>query len=151
MGVDGLLPRATSIEDARRLTDLCVRARLPTNVLIVDDSSTMRSIVRKILSVSRFPLQLEETWNGELAVQQVRSGRFGLVFVDYNMPGFNGIETLTEIRRKRAGVAVVMITSSIEPSVEERALTAGAFGFLKKPFYPADIDAVLRRYFGLNG
>src|SRR5579884_1628289 len=64
-GVDGLLPRPAVVEEARRLIDVCVRARLPNRVLIVDDSSTMRAIVRKILSASRFPLQLEESADGE--------------------------------------------------------------------------------------
>jgi hypothetical protein len=58
-GVDGLLPRPASPEDARHLANLCVRACLPKRVLIVDDSATMRSIVRKILSGSRFRLEIE--------------------------------------------------------------------------------------------
>jgi len=150
-GVDGLLPRPSAVEDARRLADLCVRACLPKRVLVVDDSSTMRSIVRKILTGSRFRLDIEDSADGESALAQVRSGRFGLVFVDYNMPGFNGIETLKEIRRQHEDVAVVLMTSSLEPAVAERARAAGAFAFLKKPFYPADIDAILERYFGLSG
>jgi CheY-like chemotaxis protein len=150
-GIDGVLPRPKLIEDARRLADLCVRARLPKRVLIVDDSSTMRSIVRKILSASRFQLETEEAFDGETALAQVRSGRFGLVFVDYNMPCFNGIDTLKEIKRQREHVAVVLITSSLDSGLAQRAIAAGAFAFLKKPFYPADIDALLERYFGLNG
>ena len=150
-GVDGLLPRPTGLEEARRLADLCVKACLPKRVLVVDDSSTMRSIVRKTLSGSRFRLEVEDSSDGETALVQVRSGRFGLVFLDYNMPGFNGIETLKEIRRQREEVAVVLITSSLDAALADRARAAGAFAFLKKPFYPADIDAILERYFGLNG
>jgi CheY-like chemotaxis protein len=150
-GIDGVIPRPKVIEDARRLAEICVRARLPKRVLIVDDSSTMRSIVRKILSASRFPLEMEEAFDGETALAQVRSGRFGLVFIDYNMPGFNGIDTLKEVKRQREHVAVVLITSSLDAGLSQRAIAAGAFGFLKKPFYPADVDALLERYFGLTG
>jgi len=150
-GIDGLLPRPTSPDEARHVVDLCVRACLPKRVLIVDDSSTMRSIVRKILSGSRFRLEIEDSADGETALLHVRAGRFGLVFVDYNMPGFNGIETLKEIRRQHAEVAVVLMTSSLDAALAERARAAGAFAFMKKPFYPADIDAILERYFGLNG
>jgi CheY-like chemotaxis protein len=150
-GINGLLPRPATVEDARRLADLCVRACLPNRVLIVDDSSTMRSIVRKILSASRFRLEMQDASDGETALAQVRSGRFGLVFVDYNMPGFNGIETLKEIRRQHEQAAVVVMTSSLDAAVAERARAAGAFAFLKKPFYPADIDGILQRYFGLTG
>lgn len=150
-GVDGLLQRPSTVEDARRLADLCVRACLPKRVLIVDDSSTMRSIVRKILSGSRFRLEIEDSSDGESALAQVRAGRFGLVFLDYNMPGFNGIDTLKEIRRQHEEVAVVLITSSLDATLADRARAAGAFAFLKKPFYPADIDGILQRYFGLDG
>jgi DNA-binding NtrC family response regulator len=139
------------VEEARRLADLCVKACLPNRVLIVDDSSTMRSIVRKILSGSRFRLEIDDSADGESALAQVRSGRFGLVFVDYNMPGFSGLDTLKEIRRQHEEVAVVLMTSSLDAAVAERARGAGAFAFLKKPFYPADIDGILERYFGLTG
>jgi CheY-like chemotaxis protein len=150
-GMDGVVPRPKVVDEARRLTDLCIRATLPNRVLIVDDSSTMRSIVKKILSASRFRLDVEESLDGPSALEQVRSGRFGIVFVDYNMPGFNGLDTLREIRRQREEVAVVMITSSLDAALADRAIGAGAFAFLKKPFYPADIDAILERYYGLNG
>ena len=146
------MPRPKVIEDARHLADLCVRARLPKRVLIVDDSSTMRSIVRKILLASRFPLEMEEAFDGETALAQVRSGRFGLVFLDYNMPGFNGFETLKEI--SAAARACGGRADHVEPRCGAWPTArdaAGAFAFLKKPFYPADIDAMLERYFGLNG
>jgi CheY-like chemotaxis protein len=150
-GVDGIIWRPNVVDEARQLTNLCIRAALPNRVLIVDDSSTMRSIVRKILSATRFRLEVEESADGPSALEQVRAGRFGMVFVDYNMPGFNGLDTLKEIRRQTEDVAVVMITSSLEAALQDRALAAGAFAFLKKPFYPPDIDAILERYYGLNG
>ena len=53
-GTDAAIPKPSSADDARRLVDACVRAKIPNRVLIVDDSGTMRSIVRKILAASRF-------------------------------------------------------------------------------------------------
>ncbi|MFN3656507.1 MAG: response regulator [Pseudolabrys sp.] len=148
-GADGMLRKPASAADARKLAEICIRAKIPTRVLIVDDSSTMRSIVRKILSASRFALEFEEATEGFAALSQVRSGKFGLVFLDYNMPGFNGLETLSEIRRESPDVGVVMMTSTVDIALADRARAAGALAFLKKPFFPADIDAVLDRYFGL--
>ena len=110
----------------------------------------MRSIVRKILSASRFALDVHEAAEGIAALNQLRSGNFGLVFLDYNMPGFNGLETLSEIKRESPNVAVVMMTSTVDNAIADRAHAAGALAFLKKPFYPADIDAVLERYYGLH-
>lgn len=149
-GVDGMIGKPSSKDDAGRLIEICVRATMPTRVLIVDDSGTMRSIVRKILSGSRFSLDMHEASEGFTALEQLRSGNFGLVFLDYNMPGFNGLETLSEIKRETPDVAVVMMTSTLDNAIADRAHAAGALAFLKKPFYPADIDSVLERYYGLR-
>ncbi|HEY0301570.1 MAG TPA: response regulator [Rhizomicrobium sp.] len=149
-GIDGALKKPSNVDDGRKLIEICVRARFPTRVLIVDDSGTMRSIVRKILSSSRFALDMQEAAEGFAALEQLRSGKFGLVFLDYNMPGFNGLETLSEIKRESPTVAVVMMTSTLDNAIADRAHAAGALAFLKKPFYPADIDRLLERYFGLH-
>lgn len=148
--VDAGLARPKNADEASKLVELCVRAKIPTRVLIVDDSSTMRSIVRKILSASRFTLNVQEVSEGEKALEQLNSGRYDLVFLDYNMPGLNGIETLTQIKRSVPNVSVVIMTSAVSDSVIARAQAAGALAFLKKPFYPADIDTVLERHFGLQ-
>jgi CheY-like chemotaxis protein len=149
-GINGMLAKPSNKEEAHKLAEICVRAKIPTRVLIVDDSGTMRSIVRKILSVSRFTLDMHEAAEGFAALEQLRTGKFGLVFLDYNMPGLNGFETLSEIKRENPNVAVVMMTSTLDNAIADRAHASGALAFLKKPFYPADIDSVLERYYGLH-
>jgi CheY-like chemotaxis protein len=147
---DGFVEKPATVEDARSAVDRCVRARLPSNVLVVDDSPTMRGIVRKILSASKFPLVVAEADEGAKALQQLKTDNFDIVFLDYNMPGLNGFETMAELKREHPKVAVVMITSTDDESFAGRAQAAGATAFLKKPFYPADIDAVLYRFFALE-
>ena len=149
-GIDGTLTKPNNVDEARKLVQLCIRARLPTRVLIVDDSGTMRSIVRKTLLASHFAFDIHEAAEGNAALERLRSGKFGMVFLDYNMPGLNGFETLAEIKRLCPNVAVVMMTSTIDNAVADRAHAAGAHAFLKKPFYPADIDALVERHYGLN-
>lgn len=149
-GTDGSIAKPANADDARKLVELCIRVKIPTRVLVVDDSGTMRSIVRKILSASRYALEVSEAEEGNAALAQLKTGNFGIVFLDYNMPGLNGLETLAEIKRELPGVAVVMITSTVDNAVAERARAAGALAFLKKPFFPADIDAVLERHYGLS-
>ena len=63
-GGDGVLTKPASVDEARAQAEICIRAKLPTRVLVVDDSGTMRSIVRKILSASRFPLDVHEAAEG---------------------------------------------------------------------------------------
>lgn len=147
-GMTGTLAKPGDVTEAHQMVEICVRTKLPTRVLIVDDSSTMRSIVRKILSASRFRLDLHEIDEGLGALERIRREPFDLVFLDYNMPGFDGFETLSEIKREAPRVAVVMMTTAVENEVANRAAALGALGFLRKPFYPADIDRVLDRFYG---
>ena len=148
--VDGVMARPGSAEDARKLVEIGARTKIPTGVLIVDDSGTTRSVIRKILGASRFALDIHEAREGIAALGAINSGNFGLVFLDYNMPGFNGFETLSEIKRTAPTVSVVIMTATIDNKIADRAHSAGALAFLKKPFFQADIDAVLARYYGLS-
>jgi len=137
-------------EHARMLLNRCIRVRVPTRVMIVDDSGVMRTIVRKILDASQFRLDISEAREGTDALAKIRSGMVDMVFLDYNMPGLNGLETLSEIKRETPSVAVVMISSSPDPVVVARAGDIGAAGFLKKPFFPKDVDEVLERHYALR-
>jgi DNA-binding NtrC family response regulator len=148
--VDGIMIKPNSPTEARKLVEIGARTKIPTRVLIVDDSGTQRSIVRRILKASRFALDVHEASEGIAALGEIGSGNFGLVFLDYNMPGLNGFETLSEIKRTAPQVAVVMMTSTLDNRIADRAHLSGALAFLKKPFYPADIDAVLERFYGLT-
>jgi DNA-binding NarL/FixJ family response regulator len=149
-GTEGAVPKPANIDAASDLVERCIKLKLAIRVLIVDDSGTMRSIVRKILSNSRYKIDVSEVEEGIGAIKRIRDGSFDLIFLDYNMPGLNGIETLSEIKRENPRLAVVMITSTVDAALAERARAAGALAFLKKPFYPADIDAVLKRFYGLR-
>jgi len=135
--------------EAGRLLNRVAHARVPCRALVVDDSSTMRSIVKKILTASRFSLDIAEADDGAKGLAQVRAGGVDVVFLDYNMPGLNGIATLAELKRAKPDVDVVIMTSVQDLAIADRALRAGASAFLKKPFYPADIDAVLYARYGL--
>jgi len=148
--IDGALTKPGNADDARKLVDICIRAKMPTPVLIVDDSDIMRSIVRKILAASRFELAIHEAEDGSAALDQLRNGKFGMVFLDYNMPGLNGADILLGIKRESPNVAIVMMTSALNRGASGRPHLSGALAFLKKPFYPNDVDAVLERYFGLH-
>jgi CheY-like chemotaxis protein len=96
-------------------------------------------------------LDVHEAADSTDALTQLRNSSYGIVFLDYNMPGLNGADILLGIKRERPDIAIVMITSSLKRGASARPHLAGALGFLKKPFYPADVDAILERYFGLHG
>ena len=146
---DAVADKPERLEEATGLINRSMRVRLPSWVLVVDDSSTMRNIVRKLITGVRFPLQVCEAGEGFAALKMVRDHAIDLVFMDYNMPGFSGLETVAEFKREKRRVHVVLMTSVADPSVEVRASEAGV-GFLKKPFYLADIEAALCGFYGLR-
>jgi DNA-binding NtrC family response regulator len=146
---DATAPKPRNAAEAERLLDRVSHARIPCRALVVDDSSTMRSIVRKILMACRFSLEIADADDGLKGLEQVKAGGVDVVFLDYNMPGLNGLATLSELKRTRPQVDVVIMTSAQDQAIADRALRAGASAFLQKPFYPADIDAVLYARYGL--
>jgi DNA-binding NtrC family response regulator len=151
VGADSAIVKPANANDAKALVERCIRMRMPKRILVVDDSQTMRTIVRKILSASRFRLEVGEAQEGIEALKQITSGKFDVVFLDYNMPGLNGVETLFEIRRQHPKLGVVIMTSTADEDLAQRSRLAGAAAFLKKPFYPADIDAILQSMLGPRG
>lgn len=146
---DALAIKPPALHEAKRLVEKAARVRSPTRVLLLDDSATMRSIMRRILVATRFPLELSEADQGGEAIELARKIDFDIVFLDYNLPGFNGLETMAEFRREKRNPMFVLITSTQDEAVRERALAQGA-AFLKKPFFPTDIEALLCDFYGLR-
>lgn len=147
---DGVVTKPSSTAEAEYLIDRMLRARLPNQVLVVDDSSTMRSIVRKILQSTQFPLEISEAAEGQAALERLRSGNIDIIFLDYNMPLLNGLEMLAQVKRDHPSTEVVMISSAEDEAVAARVQAAGAAAFLKKPFFSSDIDAVLYAFCGMR-
>jgi len=146
---DAVAAKPTRLEQARRLVERSMHVRIPSRVLVVDDSQTMRSIVRKILAATRFPFEVSEAAEGFAALKLASEVKFDIVFLDYNMPGFNGLETLSEFKREQQRMSVVVMTSMQDNALAERVRAQGA-AFLKKPFFTADIEALLSRHYGLT-
>jgi CheY-like chemotaxis protein len=73
----------------------------------------MRGIVRKILAASRFELDIHEAADSTAALDQLRNGSFGMVFLDYNMPRLNGANILLGIKHESPDVAIVMMSSAL--------------------------------------
>ena len=95
-------------------------------MLVVDDLSTMRSIVRKTLAATRFPLEVTEAVEGVAALKLAREREFDIVFLDYNMPGLNGLETLSAFKRENRRVSAVMITSTQDQALAPKTRELGA-------------------------
>lgn len=146
---DGLACKPSELEEACRLLASAIRVRLRSRVLLVDNSPTMRTIVRKVLLATRFPLEVTEANEARQALALAREAEFDLVFFDYNMPGLSGLEAIAELRRAQRYPTFVLMTSADDEALAEKARVQG-IAFLKKPFFPADLALVLCRFYGLR-
>ncbi len=111
-------------------------------VLIVDDSSVMRKIVERALRQAGLELtEVLEAANGAEGLAQVQTGGLDMIFSDINMPVMDGLEFLKSLAGEAAakGVPVIMITTEGSEARVVEALSAGAKGYLRKPFTPEQV------------
>lgn len=111
-------------------------------VLIVDDSSVMRKIVERSLRQAGLDLgEVLEAGNGAEALVEVQKGSLDLILSDINMPAVDGLEFLKNLAGVEAakGVPVVMITTEGSEARVVEALSAGAKGYIRKPFTPEQV------------
>jgi two-component system response regulator RpfG len=118
-------------ENARRLSVL----RRQRKVLIVDDESTGRTILAKIIQQAEDDVSVDAFDNPLEALDWLDYNHPDLIITDYRMPDMNGIELIKQIRSKSAcqDIPIMMITVVSEKSVRYDALDAGATAFLTRP------------------
>lgn len=118
-----------------------------SRVLVVDDDTLMREILKAILRDEGYGL-FGEAKDGVSALAQLERGRPDLICLDVNMPGMSGLEVLKAIQQKAPGLPVLMVTGDASMNTVREAVSYGAVGYLIKPFNAkrvADsINAVLR-------
>ncbi len=118
-------------------------------ILVVDDFSTMRRIVRNLLKELGFA-NVHEAEDGVDALNKLRSeGNFEFVVSDWNMPNMTGIELLRTIRGDAAlkHLPVLMVTAEAKRENIIEAAQAGASGYVVKPFTAATLDEKLKKIF----
>ncbi|HRR41956.1 MAG TPA: response regulator [Syntrophales bacterium] len=123
------------------------------NVLIVDDSGAMRSVIKKVITISGFKLdQCLEAGNGREALEKLKQNWVDVIVSDINMPEMNGLELLKALQQDPLYQNIPTIIISTEGSSERmhEALEAGAKEFIKKPFLPEDIRRVLYNVIGVG-
>jgi len=106
---------------------------MPLKILTVDDSKTVRVIIRN--AFKRFDCEIVEAGQGIEGLEKARA-KPDLVLLDITMPIMDGIEMLTKLRQDEAtkNLPVIMLTAEGQKAIAEQAIALGSRGYLMKPF-----------------
>ncbi len=117
-------------------------------ILVVDDMSTMRRIIKNILKQLGFS-NMDEAENGQEALQKLRADTFGFVVSDWNMPVMPGIEMLRAIRadEKLKHIPVLMVTAEAQKENLIQAIQAGVNNYIVKPFTAETMQEKINKIF----
>ena len=118
------------------------------NVLIVDDSQTMRTVIKKTVALSGF--EIGECWeagDGLEALDLVKDRWVDVVLTDVNMPRMNGLELVKALKSDESTrhIPIVLITTEGSEARMQEAYALGIAGYIQKPFYPEAIRDALNR------
>ncbi len=104
-------------------------------ILVVDDFSTMRRIVRNILKQLGFT-NIEDAEDGDVALEKLKDNEFDFVITDWNMPNMTGLDLLKNIRSddKLKDLKVLLVTAEAEKENVVQAAQAGVNDYVVKPF-----------------
>ncbi len=116
------------------------------NVMIVDDERDIRITVRAVLEPRGFKVLPVES--GEKCLEELEKGFRGVILLDIMMAGMDGWETVREITRRKLdkGIVIMMLTAKHEPDPDLEQLTENVLHYIRKPFEPAELVAIVGEY-----
>jgi signal transduction histidine kinase/CheY-like chemotaxis protein len=118
--------------------------KLP-QILYIEDSDESRSLVRRLLANQYVILEASDPLDG---IQLAEETHPNMILVDHSLPNMSGSEVATRLRRMLPDTPIVILSADISPGARERALAAGAVGFISKPI-DSDFAQQVQAY--LNG
>ena len=124
---------------------------LKIKILIVDDFSTMRRIVKNILKQIGYT-DIDEAEDGNGALVKLRQDKYDLVVSDWNMPNMSGLDLLKAIRADNGlnGIPVLMVTAEAKKENVVEAIKAGVNNYVVKPFTADVLKEKIEKIFDSN-
>ncbi len=118
-------------------------------VMVVDDQTSMRAMIRRALQDLGFK-DIRDKPSAVEALPAIKADRVHLVISDYNMPDMDGLQFLEAVRRDATiGKTVfIMLTGSADKEVVQKAAALGVNNYVVKPFAPAALKEKIERVFG---
>ena len=121
------------------------------NILIVDDSVTTRSVIKRTIKMANVPAVLFEAADGQAGLELLASHRIDLVLADLHMPRMGGIEMIRRMLANPAtrGVPVMIVTAESNAGRLEELKREGVQGYLRKPFTAESIRNAITDVLGV--
>ncbi len=141
----------TNLPLEREIELISKRTSSYTDVLIVDDSLSMRLVIQKTIKASGFNIgEIFHAANGHEALKILEEEWLDLVLSDYNMPEMDGLELIVKMKENEMlrTIPVVMITTEGSQKRVKEFLEKGATDYIKKPFAPEEIRRKLNHIMG---
>jgi CheY-like chemotaxis protein len=145
------IPHSPAVGDGDQIPD----SKKPC-ILVVDDDSSIRTIVSKSLEQLPYPVEIQSASNGVEGFEKVQSIRPDMVVLDIMMPGMDGFEVCQKLRSQveTAFIPVIMLTANPTEEGRIKGYLAGTDDYLAKPFNIAELHArvtrLLRRSYGIS-
>ncbi len=121
---------------------------MSASILVVDDSSSLRMAIRIALTGAGY--NVTEAADGEEGLSEAKAIKFDMVLTDLNMPNMDGLTMIREIRKLpiQAGTPIVFLTTESDDAMKQQAKSAGATGWIVKPFVPEQLVKIARKVLG---
>jgi len=118
---------------------------VPATIMFVDDSPSMRMLLRAALGDLGF--HAVEAEDGVQALERIDGAAPGLLITDINMPNLDGFGLIERLRAVPAhrNLPILVLTTESSDEKKQRARSAGATGWINKPFHPETLAAAIRR------
>lgn len=121
------------------------------NILVVDDSETMRAVIAKTLGLSGLPVgNLYQAADGKQGIETLRREWIDLVLADINMPVLNGVGMVAEMNGDPAlaGIPVIIVSTEGSATRLQELKERGVKAFLRKPFPPEELKKAVETVLG---
>ena len=121
------------------------------NVLIVDDSSTMRAVIKKTFKLGKTRgYQLLEASNGNEALDFIRENNVSLLLLDLNMPSMDGVKLIDTLKEEELmdQIPTIVVSTDGSESRMKNLKSRGVNAYVTKPFTPEKLQSVIEKVAG---
>ena len=113
-------------------------------VVIAEDESMLRHLLRSLLKSLDYEI-VAEAYDGQTAIEAVKTYKPDIVCLDINMPGLGGLDALASIKTVNSDIIAIMVTGSNDSAEVQQAIRTGADGYILKPFSGLQIHQAIQK------